>query len=213
MSENSLWERAAHFENALKAQWLDPSATPFPGQLTPSDPEAARAVVRGAVRTKDARKRLFNEAPTLAVWATLDPLAANYGAHSKDVYEHIESGFGIARQSSPQRDALKSDFRQACRQLGLKVSGNSPSDLFFQLLGVADAQLNVLAEALVIALDRLGPPATEDTPSAVAWQNRMTDWMPDNKPRPRSAVRFDRIGTLCGTRQRLETRGDSNRSA
>ena len=139
-------------------------------------------------------RRLFCETPCLDVWATLAPLAENYGAEGAEIYRHISNGLGINLHDSANRPSFKAMYKEAAARIGIALVGNDPTPLFFAPLGVADAQIQALADALVAAMNRLGPPASEDTPSAVAWQRRALTWCPETLTRVRAAVRFDRVG-------------------
>ncbi len=194
MASANLWGKAQAVNAALLQQWRTRGATPFPGQLVPFDADAA---LRCAAECANSTWRLeifFEKLPALAVWATLDPLAQRYGASSKDVYVHIGHGLRCDLDAQDARDALKRGFRKACRELGVKVTGNHPNDLFFPLLGVADAQTPTLADGLVRVFDRFGPPATEDTSACVAWQREVLRCLPETWKRPRSAIAFDQQG-------------------
>lgn len=194
MASANSWEKAQAINAALLQQWRTRGATPFPGQLVPSSPDAARKYAAECASSTWRLETFFEKVPALAVWATLDPLAQNYGAGSKDVYVHIGEGLRCALEGQDARGALKRGFRKACLELGVKVTGNHPSDLFFPLLGVADAQTPALADGLVRAFARFGPPATEDTSASFAWQREVLRWIPAAWTRPRSAIAFDQQG-------------------
>ena len=124
-------------------------------------------------------RRLFREAPCLGVWATLAPLADYYGAEGAEVYHHISDGLGVHLNDPANRSIFKSVYKAAAARMGIALAGNNPTQIFFAPLGVADAQIQPLANALIAAMAHLGIPSTEDTPSAVAWQRRALTWCPD----------------------------------
>ena len=183
------------FERALQVAWTSSHSTPFPGQIAPSDPIAAQAAARTVVAGSLAgARRLFREAPCLGVWATLAPLADYYGAEGAEVYHHISDGLGVHLNDPANRSIFKSVYKAAAARMGIALAGNNPTQIFFAPLGVADAQIQPLANALIAAMAHLGIPSTEDTPSAVAWQRRALTWCPDSLARVRAAVRFDQVG-------------------
>ncbi len=136
-------------------------------------------------------RRLFDLAPTLAVWAVLRPLALNYGASTKDVYVHISRFVAESFDDASERDDLKFRFRKAARSLGLPVHGNEPTNLFFSPLGPVRAQHSELARAFVTTALRLGPPAIEDTAAARHWQRHAVRDRCPNHTRLKAAIDFD----------------------
>lgn len=156
--------------------------------------------------------RLFELAPTLAVWAVLRPLALNYGAATSDVYLHINRFVGTGNSPS-ERDDLKSRFRRTARNLGLPVSGNDPTGLFFAPLGPALAQHSDLARAFVGAAIYLGPPAIEDTATARLWQRRAVVERCPGLTRLQATVFFDSSAHLArrfeAWRQGISATGDT----
>lgn len=115
---------------------------------------------------------LFKMVPTIAVWSVLRPLSLHYGDGSKEVYPHIGEFLGRSFATLDERDELKFEFRRVGRSLGLPVSGNTPTELFFSPLGPARQQMPALAEAFVVTTILYGPPAIEDTAAARRWQRR-----------------------------------------
>ena len=107
------------------------------------------------------------------------------------MYRHI-SDFVLENFSdSSSRETLKEQFRRAARKLGLPVSGNDPSTLFFPPLGPARAQHLELAKAFVITALRSGPPAVEDTTAARRWQRVAVNQRCPNHPRLRETIHYD----------------------
>ncbi|MBY3383203.1 hypothetical protein [Rhizobium laguerreae] len=138
--------------------------------------------------------QLFNNAPCLGVWSTLAPLAENYGEANAEIYRHLSDALGLDLHDPANRPLFKFNYKKAAARIGVALSGNDPTSLFFAPLGVADAQIPPLADAMVAAMARLGPPATEDTSMAVAWQRRLLGWCPEALTRLRAAVLFDKVG-------------------
>ncbi|WP_436399411.1 hypothetical protein [Roseobacter sp. S98] len=185
-------KRCARFEAELNIAWQRKNASPYPGQLPISDPEAARILVRQVLaRQLGNAFALFRDYPLLALWATLTPLAERYGMASNTIYDCLSDALDLPLHDNDNRARFKGYYRSACRKKGILVSGNTPSDLFFPPLGVADSKLPDWSNSMVAALLRYGPPAIEDTSSALAWQRRALAWMPEALTRPRSAVLFD----------------------
>ena len=176
-------QELADIEVALKGAWTGANSTPYLVEA-PID-GALRARAEHAVRTRRL-SNLFFSYPTLATWGVLAPLALSYGP-DRLVYSHISAFTGESFDDLSSRDALKQRYRTAARKLGLPVSGNDPTSLFFAPLGPARAHHGDLAAAFVAAALSLGPPAIEDTPSARGWQRRAV------------AMRCQAIARLCAT--------------
>lgn len=184
-----------NLEFAMQRIWVGRDSTPFPGQIVPPNPAIARAAARNmASRGSAGAYRLFSDAPCLGVWSTLAPLAENYGAASVEVYRHLSDALGLDLNDPANRPCFKQNYKKAAARLGVALSGNDPTSLFFAPLGVADAQIQPLADAIVAAMARLGPPATEDTSMAVTWQRKLLAWCPEALNRLRAAVLFDKVG-------------------
>jgi len=180
--------RLACIEAALNAAWIGPDSTPFIvdiqtcGDLLDEAEHLAHEIPLW---------RLFNSSPTLAVWAVLIPLARNYGISNNEVYCHIGRFVGENFYPQEAREDLKTRFRLAARTLGLPVSGNEPTGLFFAPLGPAHAHHEVLARAFVSAALHLGPPAIEDTAAARLWQRRAVADHCAGVARLRATIAFD----------------------
>ena len=167
-------------EYVMQQIWIGRASTPFPGQIVPPDPAAARAAARNLASSGGpGASRLFNSAPCLGVWSTLAPLAEHYGAESAEIYRHLSDALSIDLHDPTNRPFFKQNYRRAAARIGIALSGYHPTSLFFAPLGVADAQIQPLADAIVAAMVHLGPPATEDTSMAVAWQRRLLAWCPE----------------------------------
>ena len=154
-------ERLTEVETLLNATWTGSGSTPFIVDIQP-DPgllEEASSIARAVPLW-----RLFNIAPTLAVWAVLRPLALSYGEATNDVYLHISRFVGERHDDPKAREDLKTRFRRTARNLGLPVSGNDPTNLFFAPLGPAHAQHQDLARAFVGAALDLGPRPSRTQP-------------------------------------------------
>lgn len=134
---------------------------------------------------------LFKIAPTVAVWSVLRPLSLHYGGGSKEVYAHIGEFLGRSFATLDERDDLKIEFRKVARSLGLPVSGNSPTELFFAPLGPARQQMSALAEAFVVTTILYGPPAIEDTAAARRWQRRAVNDRCPGLTRLMATIAFD----------------------
>ncbi len=156
--------------------------------------------------------RLLTRAPPLGVWAVLYPLAARYGISTRDVYAHISDFVGEDFSETSSRNDLKSRFRRAARHLGLPVSGNEPTDLFFAPLGPAHSQHPDLARAFVGAALHVGPPAIEDTPAARAWQRRAVRDRCPTLTRLHATIDFDR-SAYCARRFEAWRRGAAPQGA
>jgi len=176
-------------ETTLRAAWTGLNSTPF---LTDAALAAGdRDHYAMAARSINVRT-LFDRYPTLAVWAVLIPLAENYGADGSDVYRHISNALGRDYDHDlGARNDLKTRFRQAARRLGLPVSGNKPTELFFAPLGPVINQHNLLAKAFVGMALASGPPATEDTAAARKWQRGAAGGRFPNHTRINAAITFD----------------------
>ncbi|WP_066811158.1 hypothetical protein [Frigidibacter mobilis] len=184
----------AEIEARLSAAWTGPGSTPFIVDIQPGEihlDEAAR------IARASPLWRLFTVAPTLAVWAVLRPLALSYGTATHEVYLHISRFVGRSYDDPASREDLKSRFRRAARDLGLPVSGNNPTNLFFAPLGPAHAQHDDLARAFVGASLYLGPPAIEDTATARLWQRRVVIERCPGLTRLRATVFFDTSAHLA----------------
>lgn len=189
-----LIKRLREIEDLLSAAWTGSGSTPFivDINLKPAQLDEAISLVQAF-----PLHRLFELAPTLSVWAVLRPLALNYGAATSDVYLHINHFVGTG-DSPAARDNLKSRFRRTARNIGLPVSGNSNTNLFFAPLGPALAQHGELARAFVGAAIFLGPPAIEDTASARLWQRRAVIERCPGLTRLQATVAFDKSAYLAG---------------
>lgn len=181
-------DRLACVEATFNAAWTGPASTPFIIDIkTRSDlvDEAAHFAHEIPLW------RLFNSAPTLAVWAVLIPLARNYGISTNEVYRHISRFVGESFDHQEAREDLKTRYRRTARALGLPVFGNEPTGLFFAPLGPAHAHHGDLARAFVGAALHIGPPAIEDTASARRWQRRAVADRCAGLARLRATIVFD----------------------
>ncbi|AXS40981.1 hypothetical protein D1F64_14290 [Breoghania sp. L-A4] len=136
------------------------------------------------------------------------PLSESYGASTKDVYLHISKFVNEDYSDAFSRDLLKSCFRRAARRLGIPVSGNQPTELFFAPLGPVRSQHAELARAFVGAALYLGPPAIEDTPSARHWQRRAVAEHCPTFTRLRATINFD-TSAYCARRFEAWRQGKS----
>ena len=181
------------FNAELLLTWTGCSASPFPGQLPISNPAEAKMAVRESIDgCIHIAKDFFGKYPLLGVWSTLTPLAEEYGASDTNIYSRIGKSLGLSLEHQDNRERFKTLYRCACRDIGVIVTGNTPSDLFFPPLGVADSKIDEWSSALALALAVYGPPATEDTPSALSWQRSAKAWLPEGLSRPQAAIDFDR---------------------
>ncbi len=205
---------ANSLEEVMQRIWIGRNSTPYPGQIEPLDASEARTIARAvAGNGRFGVSRLFSNSPCLGVWATLAPLAENYGSGTSEVYRHISDALGVDLDDPVRRQAFKQSYRSAAARIGVALSGNDPTPLFFAPLGVADSQVQPLADAIIAAMARLGPPATEDTPMAVAWQRRALQWCPETLSRLRAAVLFDKVGhyAVRSNRWRIGERPETGR--
>ena len=136
----------ADLEAVFVAKWTGAGSTPFLADINLSEVQRETAI--RAIRQQPLW-RLFSKCPTVSVWAVLSPLAAQYGIATKDVYSHISRFVGEDFSDLSSRDDLKMRFRHAVRVVGLPVSGNHPTNLFFAPLGPALSQHSELARAFV----------------------------------------------------------------
>lgn len=181
-------EDLAALDSAFHAAWTGSGSTPFVADIKPSEQQfglALQAVSQVRLRT------LLDRYPTLAIWAVLYPLSVHYGEATSDVYSHISDFVGEDFSGSFSREELKNRFRAAARKLGLPVSGNDPSTLFFPPLGPARAQHLELAKAFVVTALQSGPPAVEDTSAARHWQRLAVNQRCPNHPRLRDTIHYD----------------------
>jgi hypothetical protein len=190
-------------EAALKAAWTGANSNPFLAEA-PLD-AGARRRAEEAISSRRLTA-LFGSYPTLAIWGLLTPLARHYSA-DREVYRHIGAFTCERFDDNEAREDLKLRFRRAARALGLPVSGNHPSDLFFPPLGPAHAHHDALAQALVSAAMSLGPPATEDTPSARRWQRIAVETRCLGLARLQATIRFDQSAWIA-TRFEAWRRGE-----
>lgn len=141
---------------------------------------------------------ILDKFPTLGVWGVLLTLSRNYAGDGKGVYRHITSFLGRLGDDQQDIERLKSRYRQAARRIGLPIpTSNQPTGLFFAAMGPAKAQLGILANALVWMALHHGPPATEDTASARAWQRRAVALRCPNHTRIQATVRFDQSAHIA----------------
>lgn len=196
-------ETLAEIEDGFRIAWTGAKSTPFIVDAPIS--EAQRAKATEVVR-RISLAVLFQRCPTFAVWSVLTPLAQNYGANTAEVYQHISRFVGEDLDSAYERDALKRSYRHAARKIGLPVSGNEPTELFFAPLGPPRSRYPDLAAAFVATSLSLGPPAIEDTPSARSWQRRAVRERCANIPRLHKTIDFDR-SAHCARRFEAWRRG------
>jgi hypothetical protein len=173
---------------AIQAAWTGPGSSPFIAETAlPSDVETkARDILRRITPAV-----LFARAPTLAVWGTLKPLADNYAAETRDVYLHIGNFLQEDLGGQSDRDEFKARYRIAARKIGIPVSGNEPTALFFAPLGPPATFHSNLAEAFVETALLRGPPAIEDTSSARAWQRTAVALYCPGLKRLETTIAFD----------------------
>jgi hypothetical protein len=191
-------------EAALTRAFTGARSTPFLAEAPISSDIARRA--EAALRTTSILS-LFSRAPTLGVWGVLTPLSRGYD-ESRNVYRHI-STFTRENLDEPlSRDTFKTWFRIAARRIGLPVSGNEPTGLFFAPLGPPRAFHGALAEAFVNAAMTLGPPAIEDTPAARQWQRMAVAVWCSNLTRLRATIAFDQAA-WCAARFTAWRRGEA----
>ncbi len=176
-------------ETTFREAWTGADSTPF--IVDALIPETVRADAEALVKRLSLGV-LFIHCPTLAVWAVLTPLSKHYGARTKDVYHHITSSVKDSYSTASDRKVLKREYCIAARKIGLPVSGNDLTDLFFAPLGPPRSRYADLADAFVGTMHNLGRPAVEDTASARDWQRRAVRDRCPNITRLRKAIHFDR---------------------
>lgn len=181
-------KRLIELEAVFHAAWTGSGSSPFISELPLK--EKTLSETHELVK-KFPTFLLFKMVPTIAVWSVLRPLSLHYGGGSKEVYAHIGEFLGRSFATLDERDALKFDFRKFGRSLGLPVSGNMPTELFFSPLGPARQQMPALAEAFVVTTILYGPPAIEDTAAARRWQRRAVADRCPGLTRLRATIAFD----------------------
>lgn len=184
--------------NALvRDAWSAPEAPPFFGQID-FDP-ATEALIRDVVRVEAARSLVhcgltLERAPYATVWAILSTLAEHYGESGQEVYSHITNAIGFSLRTG-DRDHFKMSFRKACRTIGLIMPpGNDPTEVFFFHTGVADAQSDRLAAALLQGAQRFGPPPEEEASELRHWLRRALSDLSVQLTRVRAAIDSDSHG-------------------
>ena len=149
-----------------------------------------RSIEGGLYRLRDS----FERAPLFSVWGTLQGLARNYGGDIS-VYRHISGSLGVDLSEMYQRDVFKRAYLRALRKIGFFPTDTAmPTGLFFSALGIADLQIERLADIFLLGAKRIGPPALEDPHALKAWQNRVTRWELQGLTRVQEALRADRSG-------------------
>lgn len=182
-------------ETALVKLRTGAGSTPFIVDM-PVPPDLRRAAEKAL--TSHSIFMILDKFPTLGVWGILLPLARNYAEDGKGVYRHILSFLGREGDDQQDIERLKRSYRQAARRIGLPIpTSNEPTGLFFTAMGPAQAQLGILANALVWMALHHGPPATEDTASARAWQRRAVAQRCPNHARIRATVKFDQSAHIA----------------
>lgn len=185
----------AEIEAALRRAATSGTSSPFLADVPLSDTD--RNLFLNAARATPPAA-LFSRFPTLGVWATLLPLVRTYGVKTADVYIHISEGLGRDLEEQRAREPFKVLYRKAARAIGLPVSGNEPTGLFFAPLGPVESQHAWLADAFVgMALDA-GPPATEDTLAARRWQRMAVASRATMRTRLKAAIDFDQSAFVAG---------------
>ena len=181
-------KRLIELEAVFHAAWTGAGSSPFISEIPLNEKILAE--------THELVKRfptflLFKMVPTIAVWSVLRPLSLHYGGGTKEVYAHIGAFFGKSFATIDEKDNLKFEFRKVGRSLGLPVSGNTPTELFFLPLGPARQQMQALAEAFVVTTILYGPPAIEDTAAARRWQRRAVADRCPGLTRLKATIAFD----------------------
>lgn len=181
----------------VRDAWSAQQAPPFFGQID-FDPETAAAikdVVRAEISQSLVRcRQTLESAPYATVWSILSTLAEHYGECGQRVYSHIDNAIGFSIQTG-DRDYFKGGFRRACRTIGLIMPpGNDPTTIFFSHTGVADAQTDRLAAALLQGVKRLGPPPEEDASELRHWLRRASSDLSEQLTRVRAAIERDSHG-------------------
>ncbi len=182
-------EHLAVIEDRFQAAWTGAASTPFIVEA-PIDPALREMAINVAQRLSISI--LFSRCPTLAVWAVLTPLVEHYGGGNIDVYPHIERFLCKDFSDNAARNDLKARYRRAARGLGIPVSGNEPTELFFAPLGPVLQKHDSQAEAFIHMALVNGPPAVEDTPSARHWQRRALFLRCPGQTRLRETIAFDK---------------------
>lgn len=189
-------QRLADIEGALRSSWTGRGSTPFIAEVAPT-----KAILAGAKQSACDYPLgyLLANFPTLGVWSTLYPLSQQYGSETKDVYIHISRFTGEDFSDLAARDCMKSRFRHAAKSIGLPVSGNDPTALFFAPLGPPASRHADLANAFMDAALRRGPPAIEDTTAARNWQRTAVVRKYPNLTRLIETITFD-TSAYCARR-------------
>lgn len=192
-------------EERFRRAWTGETSTPFivDAPITADTRSQAETIVR-----RMGLSVLFVRCPILAVWSVLTPLSRKYGEETRDVYLHVSQFTGERLEDQPDREQLKIQYRKAARKIGLPVSGNTPTELFFVPLGPPRSRHDDLARAFITTVLRLGPPAIEDTPSAREWQRQAVRSSCSNIPRLCKTIEFDR-SAYCARRFEAWRKGAS----
>ena len=173
--------------------WTSASSPPFLAQipLETDDVEELRSWVGPALRgSLRAALRAFRDRPYTMVWIVADALAERYAQDGRHVYAHIEEGLGVSILAS-DRAAFRSAFRAACKEIGIALPpGGNPTEVYFPTLGVADAQLGCVADAMLDMAVR-GSPPIEDDDDLRRWQERACERIPASMVRVRATLAHD----------------------
>lgn len=181
-------------ETAFRTARTGPRSTPFLVEIPISEEVRRKAeLVVGRIPIAT----LFHKCPTVATWAVLTPLAENYGLETNKVYQHFSRYLRGDFSDQPAREDLKGRYRRAARAIGLPVSGNDPTPLFFDPLGPPRSKHHLLAGSFIKAALNDGPPPLEDTTSARAWQKRAVQKRYPNEARLIASVAFDKSAHLA----------------
>lgn len=178
----------AEIEASLRLAATSGTSSPFLADVPLSDTD--QDLFRRAARATPPAA-LFSRFPTLGVWATLLPLVRAYGVNTADVYIHISEGLDRDLEDQRTREPFKALYRKAARTIGLPVSGNEPTGLFFSPLGPVESQHAWLADAFVGMALTAGPPATEDTLAARRWQRMAIASRAPMRTRLKATIDFD----------------------
>jgi hypothetical protein len=221
MSESSILEEA---ETQLRVSLQQEFASPFIAHHAVDRPDDVRSAVRQVVNGEFRRvRRVFQQAPAVALWTIADALASNYaGDGDISCYPHIEDALDLEYTMQPaERTELRSLFRSAAMRLGLslppvdggEVTGFTwqPVDDFFAQAGIANNQADRLAKLFRSGQGSFGVPEADSTDSLARWETEVVErHCPQGLRRLPKVLLSDTTGYHAGLFARLEAGGEAD---
>lgn len=211
-------------ETQLHASLQREFASPFIAHHSVDRPDDVRAAVRQLVNGEFCRvRRVFQQAPAVALWTITDALASNYAEDGdKSCYRHIEEALRLEWIMEPaERAELRRLFRSAAMRLGLSlpplegggVAGFTwqPADDFFAQAGIANSQADRLAKLLRSGQGSFGVPEADSTDSLARWEGDVVErHAPQGLRRLPKVLLSDTTGYHAGLFARLEAGGEAD---